>query len=131
MRYEAKHQEFKRISKKKQGFKDHHRTIIETFVGQQNIKLNHGKFMKISPIELKEVDNICIYVDGKYYLIKESKNGNYQGNRLEIIEFDSNYMCHVVQKTDETVTGNLMEEQYSYNQIIFFENRMLLLTDRF
>lgn len=110
MRYEAKHQQFKRISKKKQGFKGHQKTIIHTFIGSQNLKVKSGNFLLNNlPWTMKRNDCICVLQNQNYTLINNCKDGKYDGYSLALDRFDENYMCYRATVTDQEVQDTLPE----------------------
>ena len=110
MRYEGKHQQFKIISKKNQGFKDHQQTIIHTFIGAQNLKLKMRNFLKQPEnMKLKQSDLVCVYHDDIYILISKCTRRQFNGKKVILSEFDDNMLCYKIEISKNEVNGVLSD----------------------
>ena len=131
MRYEAKHQQFKRISKKKQGFKNHHLTLIKTFIGCENLKLSKGTYLEKDtkhPI-ITFKDNICASQNGDYYFISRCKNQKFDGFVAKLGQFCKELMCTEIFKTEISVTEIQCQENFEMYQILEYDEKLYILAD--
>lgn len=132
MRHEAKHQQFKRVSKKKQGFKNHQKTLIETYIGGENIRLRQMSFLKPFYLKIEENDKICVKDGERFLWVLETANASYKGLRVELRAFDMATMCYRMMITDQEIMVNCDgKNEYNFYQIIEHDGENFLLFDEF
>lgn len=133
MRFEAKHQIFKRISKKKQGFKRHMLTLVDVYTGRQNIRLkNLKKILESNIINFARTDNAAIFWNGQLLLLDNCSGMKFQGRYLRPLQYHEDYMAMEVLDDSETViSGTLENYEESFLFLVKLYNRCFVLIDRF
>lgn len=132
LRYEAKHQVFKQISRKKHGFKNHLLTIVAVYNGKQNLNLqNVPIFLGAESLSFEKNDNAVIFWQERLVKLDYARNGKFSGKYLKEIGISRDLMAlHVVVESN-SVRGSLENYSNSIMMLVTSGNSQFVLLDHF
>ena len=130
LRYEAKHQVFKRISKKKSGYKNHQKTLMNTHARQLEHQFSGGSDV-YSDQQSNLVRGSCVTINGRLVLIDKVQCKDFEGIELQITATDHDLLCHEVVKTDNRIYGTSKQVDRPSQAFLTFDTKSYILINSF
>ena len=123
LRYEAKHQQFKRISKKKPAYKNHQQTLMNTYSRQLEFQFSEKNYSFLHEPDFKR--GSCVSVKGMLLLVDKVHGQNIYGTELNIIRADLKLFCHIVSVSNNKVTSTFDQIDRPSQPFFCFEDAKL------
>lgn len=104
MRFEGKHLVFKKISKKKQAFKNHYETLIKTYTAILNTDKDNLFSHTFSNENYSRANQVVLLHHSNVYFIVESSPTHYLCNKIQICEYSEDLSAYEILITDISAT---------------------------